>query len=230
MTMTRPPEARPRTPEEIALLAPNPDVVEAAQELGVGEVVHFTTVHGAVGVLASGAVKSRRRLPSDEYVEHVYRPNARSRARDAAWLDYVNLSISMINDWMFDTSERWHITEEVSWVVLSFKPHLLGDPGVVFATTNNIYPSCHRAEGLPGFLQMFDEVVHGRYSFKHTREGLQSHFTTDRQAEVLYPGELSIRYLQRIDVQVEAIVDDIEGALGGLGLSVPVRFAPEVFE
>ncbi|HSH60418.1 MAG TPA: DarT ssDNA thymidine ADP-ribosyltransferase family protein [Acidimicrobiales bacterium] len=222
--------AQPRSSAEIATLLPCPEVVEAARRRGITEIVHFTTIQGAVGILASRRVKSRQRLPSDRYLEHVYRPNAKTRSRDAAWLDYVNLSISRINDWMFDTSERWHIADGVSWVVLSFTIEILGHPGVVFTSTNNIYPACRRGEGLDGFSRLFDDVVLGRYSTRHTRHGLSDYFTTDRQAEVLYPGELSIDHLQRIDVQVEEALYDIEGALGGLGLQVPVRHAPEVFE
>jgi hypothetical protein len=229
MFVTHPPAAQPRSRDEIARLPAHPEVVTAARARGITEVVHFSTVQGAVGVLAGGALKSRRRLSSDKYLEYVYRPNAKIRSRDASWLDYVNLSISRINDWMFDTSERWHVPDRVSWVLLSFEPEVLGHPGVVFATTNNIYPRCERAEGLDGFNAMFGDVVLGRHDARHTRTGLPPHATTDRQAEVLYPGELAVRHLQRIDVQLDEAVDDIEGALGGLGLRLAVRHAPEVF-
>jgi hypothetical protein len=224
------PQASPRTAEELERLGPLPVIGRRARARGVTDVVHFTTVRGAVGVFASGAVKSRRRLPTDQYLEHVYRPNAVNRSGDAAWHDYVNLSVSRINDWMFDSSCRWHVQDGVSWVVLSFEPEVLADPGVVFATTNNIYPTCRRAEGVTGFEQMFAEVVRGRYASRHTRVGLADNLTTDRQAEVLYPGELGLDRLQRIDVQLEEALDDVEGALGALGIRVPVRLAPEVFE
>lgn len=230
MTELRPPAARPRTIDEVAQLDPCPEVLTAAAERGITDVVHFTTIRGAIGILASGALKSRRRLPEEQYLEHVYRPNALNRSRDSAWLDYVNLSISRINDWMFDTSERWHIADGVSWVVLSFRPDVLAHPGVVFTTTNNIYPRCQRAEGVAGFNQLFADLVFGRYDSQHTRDGKPDHFTTDRQAEVLYPGEIDVEFLQRIDVQAEHALDDVHGVLGGLGHRVPVRHAPEVFE
>ena len=221
--------ATPRTFEEIAGLPRCPEVVAAAAQRGVSQVVHFTTVRGAVGVLAAQAVKSRARLPTEKYLEHVYRPNAAFR-KDLAWLDYVNLSISRINDWMFDTSTGWHVLEDNPWVVLAFDPELLGDPGVVFATTNNIYPSCQRQEGLDGFEALFAETVRGRYGAVHTRTGKQADWPTDRQAEVLYPGELACRYLRRIDVQRGDVVDSMHGILSGLGMSAPVCHAPEVFQ
>ena len=223
-------EAQPRKLPGVADLPERPEVVAAAIERGVSDVVHFTTLQGAVGVLAARAVKSRRRLRKSQHLEFVYQPNSPIR-KDEPWLDYVNLSIQRINDWMFGASTRWHPREENPWVVLSFAPEILSHPGVVFATTNNIYPACRRAEGLAGFRRMFAEEVVGRYGRLHGREGKQAAWTTDRQAEVLYPGELSCDYLQRIDVQTAASVDSVHGVLGGLrreGLAV--RHAPEVFE
>ena len=221
--------ARPRTPDEVAELPPCPEVVLAAEERGIRDVVHFTTVRGAIGVLAAGAVKSRKRLPEEKYLEHVYRPNAAIR-KDVAWLDYVNLSIARINDWMFETSVRWHIEDDNPWVVLAFAPDILGHPGVVFTTTNNIYPACRRTEGLEGFNNLFAESVRGRYDREHDRRGKPADWPTDRQAEVLYPGEVPCGHLRRIDVQREDTIDTMHGVLAGLGLSVPVRHAPEVFE
>ena len=223
-------EARPRTPDEIRCLPACPEIENEANVRSVSQVVHFTTLSGAVGVLATEAVKSRLRLPRDQYIEHVYTPNAQTR-KDTAWLDYVNLSVERINDWMFSYSERWHFGDNNPWVVLSFRPEILVHPGVVFTTTNNIYPSCSRAEGLSGFNQMYAEVVYGRYNRRHDRTDNLPAWPTDRQAEVLYPGELSCDYLQKIDVQTEESTDSIYGILGGLNIevSVPICYKPEVF-
>ena len=206
-----------------------PEVVAAAIGRDVTEIVHFTTTKGALGVLACGALKSRERLPDAEYLEHVYRPNSDIR-KDEEWLDYVNLSVSRINDWMFGSSARWHSDENVSWVVLAFDPVILGHPGVVFTTTNNIYPSCRRAEGLDGFNSLFADAVVGRYDKVHDRAGKPDCWPTDRQAEVLYPHNLSCRYLRRIDVRSAETTDVLAGMLGGLDLEVPIRLAPEVFQ
>lgn len=221
-------EARPRAPDEVARLPACPEVVAAARRRGVRDILHFTTVRGAVGVLAAGAVMSRMRLSHHQYLEHVYRPNAPIR-KDPEWIDYLNLSIARINAWMFGHSERWHAQEGNPWVVLSFDPKILGHPGVVFATTNNIYPVCRRAEGREGFEQLFADPVYGRYNQAHDRIGKQLDWPTDRQAEVLYPGELSCAYLQRIDVQVEESTDTIHGILAGVYSDVRVCYAPEVF-
>lgn len=137
----------PKKSRKIVSAGGHPEILAAAEERGVQNVVHFTTNAGLVGILASGAVKSRERLPDDKHLEHVYQPNALIR-KDTPWLDYVNLSIERINRWMFDSSTAWHATEGKFWVVLSFAPDILAHRGVVFTTTNNIYPTCRRAEGL----------------------------------------------------------------------------------
>ena len=128
-----------------------------------------------------------------------------------------------------ENSERWHVAEDNPWVVLSFDPVILGHRGVVFATTNNIYPACRRAEGRDGFERLFADSVRGRYDQRHDRSGKQADWPTDRQAEVLYPGQVSCKYLQRVDVQWDETVDKIYGILAVLNLDVPVYHAPEVF-
>ncbi len=230
MTAARLIQARPRASDEVATLPNQPDVLDAANKLGVRFLVHFTTMQGAVGIIAARAVKSRARLPQDKYLEYVYSPNAECR-KDPLWLDYVNLSVERINDWMFGTSRNRHAADGDSWVVLSFSSTVLTHPGVVFTTTNNIYPKCIRAEGLAGFKQMFSDTVIGRYGQVHNRYGKLPAWPTDRQAEVLYPGELSCDHLLRIDVQTERDMDTVHGALSGLELDeIEVRHAPEVFE
>ena len=222
--------ARPRTADEVARLPPCQDVLDAARHRGVQSVVHFTTASGAIGVFASGAVKSRSRLQEDQYLEHVYRPNAPFR-KDRDWLDYVSLSIARINPCMFEYSEHLHVADNNPWVLLSFDPEILSHPGVVFATTNNIYPACRRAEGRAGFERLFAQSVYGRYCKLHERtDDVMSDWPTDRQAEVLYPGEVPCSWLRRVDVQLAETKDTICGARDVLKLDVSVRHTPEVFE
>lgn len=225
--------AKPRSPGEVAKLPACPDVVAAAKERGVTRIVHFTTARGLVGILAKRAVMSRKRLPEDKYIEHVYRSNAEDR-KDVEWLDYVNLSVERINDWMFRHSERWHAAEGNPWVVLSFDPAILGHPGVVFTTTNNKYPACERAEGIEGFGRMFADRVYGYNRKQHDRGGKQPSWPTDRQAEVLYPQQLHCDRLLCIGTQKEHTIDMIAGALAGVsdvsGMDVLVRHAPEEFQ
>lgn len=199
-------------------------------ERGIREILHFTTNKGLVGILARRMVLSRKQLPEESYLEHVYTPNCRDR-KDPAWLDYVSLSISRINDWMFDCSKRWHTLDDVWWAVLAFEPSVLADPGVHFATTNNIYPSVLRARGVTGIEWMFADVVYGRYRHEHRRQpDMPASWPTDRQAEVLYPHALGIDRLRCIYVAEPEHADIIAGmVVHPQTPDVPVRSAPEVF-
>lgn len=208
-------------------------VLDLAGELGITEVLHFTTSRGLAGILAQGENLCRHRLPREQYVEHIARANNESRRLDRIWEPFVNLSLTQVNDWMLGTSinkDRWR-DEDVFWAVLSYSPTILGDAGVVFATTNNIYPACRRAMGVPGLAGLFAPQVKGRYDAIFTRNGLPLNRPTDRQAEVLYPDAISGAEMQRIYVPEPAHRDEVQGWYSFLDLKVEpeVVVSKEVF-
>lgn len=229
-----PEEATPKTPSEWVTLTVQAAVVADALVRGVTEILHFTTIpKGMLGILASGFLKSRVRLAADDYLEHILTYNASNRSRDLPWHDYVNLSISRINGWLFQPSRRWH--PDVSWATFSFSPTILGDPGVVFTTTNNAYQNeCRRAEGLTGFQRLFDNKVIGYSGRVQSRYAtMPSHYTTDPNAEVLYPGQLALTHLQRIYVLKEADTDEAHGLAAACGRGYPgveIIWRPEAFK
>ena len=192
-------------------------VARAVRERQIGEVLHFTTNKGLLGILASRAIKARSRLESDKMLEFILLRNAAFR-KDQAWLDYVNLSISRINSQFFSASGLWHRHRQVWWCVLSLDPVILTHPGVVFATTNNIYPSAERGEGGTSLLRLFSPQVVGRYgSLIRRRDGMPDCYTTCEQAEVLYPGEVSTEYLRTIYVVQHDDADDVHGQIEAVG-------------
>lgn len=206
-------------------------VSAVARRRGITEILHYTTSRGVLGILASGAVKSRARLPEEKYLEHIWVAACAVRY-DNDWLDYVNLSVSDINSALFTiASGKWH-AGEYWWGVLSFDPEVLDHDGVHFATTNNRYPSAKRGTGVKGFEALFAERVAGRYGSIRTRSPDQpSSRPTDPQAEVLYPAELPTDYLQRIyvaDVISRATVLAQCEAVGHREFDVEVR--PDVFD
>lgn len=202
---------------------------------GITEVLHFTTNNGLVGILRSGGVLSRDRLPNEAQLEFIFRANAEYR-RDVAWLDYVNLSVSKINRSFFQVAvNRWHRNrmDIVFWCILSFDPVIMSHGGVYFTTTNNFYPSVLRSQGLRGFQSMFAPTVSGRYASAINRGDIEEKFTTCEQAEVLYPGMVPIEFLRRIYVANSDDGHDIAGAFAGV-LSASreqpiVEVRPELF-
>jgi ssDNA thymidine ADP-ribosyltransferase, DarT len=221
-------EAVPRSAAEISLLPERPLVVAAAVERGVTEVIHYTTMNNLIGILAT-SLECSSRVQDNPTVEKVHEQNCPDRSRDAAWLDYVNLSISRINHWIFGSSRgRWH--PDAVWVVLAFDVEILGHPGVVFTTTNNAYPSCLRAEGLPGFERMFADPVLGYNSRRYARLDLPDHHTSDHCAEVLYPGAVDISFLNTIYTRTDdEDTDDLFGIMKALNHQIDVVVNPKMF-
>lgn len=227
-TMKWAPEAKPQCRSEASRAPLCPEVVTAARERGITSIVHFTRISGFVGMLDASAVKPRSELEHDERLRYVYRENAPDRERDRPWHSYVNLSVSSINVLMYRYSRRWHPGE--NWVILEFYPTILGHRGVVFCTTNNAYGVAHRAAGSTGFEQLFARgVPWGRRGSVSKRENRRSHQTTNPQAEVLYPFELSLDYLHTVTVASDHSHDAVEGALSHFPRKLEVRPNPEAF-
>lgn len=197
---------------------------------GVDEVLHFTTNEGLVGILDSNRLKSRARLDSDKRLEFILKKNT-PKVLDPCWVDYVNLSISKINSVLYNISSTyWH--RDVAWRILSFDSSILEHGGVLFVTTNNAYPSALRGEGEVAFERLFASVVVGRYASKTHRDiNISPKETTDPQAEVLYPGEISTSFLNKIYVPSDEDADEVCGQIAALGHpQVEVTVSPRKFE
>jgi ssDNA thymidine ADP-ribosyltransferase, DarT len=204
---------------------------EIVQRRGIKEVLHFTTNRGLVGILHSGNLKSRSRLERDKQLEFIVQKNATLR-KDKAWLDYVNLSISRINKQFFGVSAgRWHRDQDLWWCILAFSPSILSHEGVNFTTTNNIYTGVRRGIGPDALAAMFaDAVVRWSGEVVHRPPDMPREFTTCEQAEVLYPGEIPISFLQRIYVATEEDSDEVYGQLKGLMQpDIEIVISPEKF-
>lgn len=213
---------------------PTLTIPEIVAQRGITEILHFTTSFGLTGIAAKDAVLCRDLLDQDQYLEHIGTPVWPSRAKDADWTGYVNMSISRISSKMFFFSRRKLAHVETWWPVLSFGPAILNDPGVVFTTTNNSYAEViRRAEGPDGLEAMFGpSIPWGRQGSVLTRNREPTHWTTDPQAEVLYPTYVDLTYLQAIYVETEDLVDEAYSVtqLWAGTASVPVIHKPEVFQ
>ena len=226
--MTWAAEAEPQSAEEIGSMPRCPEVVDAAVERGISSIVHFTRIRGLVGILDRSAVKARADLMRDTRLRFVAEGNAPDRSRDVLWHDYINMSVTAINRRMFRFSKRQH--PDAQWVILEFGPEILGDPGVVFCTTNNAYEVAHRSRGLRGFEQMFtEEVPWGHIGSVHVRFETGADRTTDPQAEVLYPFELSLDYLHTITVGDEETLEAVVAAKAISSHRSDISLRPEAF-
>ena len=226
-TMEWAPEAKPQCREKVDREPPCPSVVDAAAERGITSIVHFTTIEGLKGILAIGAVKTRTQLRDDELVKYVYEPNTPDRTLDREWLDYINLSVTGVNTRMMTYSDEQR--DDAEWVILEFGPEILGDGGVVFSTTNNIYPAARRGRGLPGFERMFAPKVSGWYGRPVVRGDRPPNQTTDPQAEVLYPFELPLTHLHTVTVADDDGYEAVEAALSHFPHAPKINMDPKAF-
>jgi hypothetical protein len=214
------------------------EIVAWARARGITEILHFTTSRGVVGILADDAVHSRDHLNEENYLDNIKVLNSPSRSRDAAWTDYVNLSITEINDRMFGSSQGWHTEDDIWWAVLAFDIEILGHPGVQFTTTNNAYANAVRGPGLAGLQALFAPAVpwgtFGSVDKRHS--GTRPECPTQNQAEVLYPKSVSLEYLRAIYVAEDENCDKINSWIDALAdpskvdlSAVAVLCKPEVF-
>lgn len=198
-------------------------IAEIIAKRGISRILHFTTNNGLLGTLASHRVLSRRRLPREKYLEHVYTPNCQVRF-DPGWIDYVNLSIQRINSVFFDIcANKWHAGGDVWWCVLSFDPVILTHKDVWFATTNNRYTGVAREKSAAGLEALYaPRIVQYTGSTVARRRGQDSAEPTCRQAEVLYPGSLSIEYLRNVFLPTEEHADLLAGQMCALNFDEDV--------
>jgi hypothetical protein len=205
---------------------------QSAIQKNIEEIVHFTTNHGLLGILVEGAVLPNSVLKGSDKLAFIFQQNSEKRKeRDPKWLDYVNLSISKVNSEFFSYSNYQHRYRDLFWAILSFTTELLDDPGVCFTTTNNIYPSCLRGQGLGCFNNMFAPSIEGYYQNMIVRKPTHlSSWTTCEQAEILYPNRLSLSYLQRIYVQDTMTKSAVMAQLAAVDKTFEVHVAPEKFK
>jgi hypothetical protein len=207
-------------------------IEEIVAARGITEVLHYTTNNGLIGILATGALKCRRDLPTDKYLEHVYEPACENRTRDADWHGFVNMSITRINSTLFDiASKKWHKNGDQWWCVLAFDPIILTHPGVVFTTTNNIYSGVVRGKGAVGLQRMFAPRVHRWGAIHVTRSACPTDACpTCQYAEVLYPNEVSTQHLRRIYVATDDHFDTASGQCATLDHDqVEIEINPDAF-
>ncbi|QDU26273.1 hypothetical protein ETAA8_13500 [Anatilimnocola aggregata] len=189
----------------------------------ITELLHFTTNRGITGILATKAIKARDRLSAEAYLEHILMLNCPDRSRDAAWHDYVNLSISQITTLIGPSTGHWHPDFDGWWCIMSIDPEVLSHDGVVFCTTNNMYSGCRRARGPEGLEALFADSV-TQWSSSRSRSVANrpperhASIPTCIQAEALYPVEVPYQYIRRIYTRSEEHSDAIQAMCGALDI------------
>lgn len=203
----------------------------AVKRRDISEVLHFTTHRGITGILAKQKILSRKRLPEDEYLEHVMLYNCHDRQRDSAWWDYINLSLSQVNDYLMAIAAgKWHVHRQGWWCIIALSPDILLHEGVYFATTNNAYPYVQRGTDLNAFealfalsIRQFDNKVVYR-----SQAALPS-YPTCPQAEVLYPKEMSLEHALHVYVPSDDVAAKYESISTVFPQKLCCKVNPDMF-
>lgn len=101
------------------------------------------------------------------------------------------------------------------WVVLSLRPDIAADPGVLFATGNMAYDGMVPSSGSAAWEGLFaDRAFSGFGKYTLRRSSLHAKYPTDSQAEVLYPRSLPISVVQRIYVETDSDAARADSVVG----------------
>lgn len=202
------------------------------QQKKISEILHFTTSHGILGILSERQLLPRSMLPEKKQLEFIMKNNCETR-RDDAWFGYVNLSITRINQRLYNiSSDNWHANnEQLWWCILSFKPEILTHAGVFFATTNNMYTGVQRRQSIEGLESLFAPKVNQFKNNYATREtNRDDNLPTCPQAEVLYPGAVSLDHLLCIYVKNDEHKDILHGQLAIFSNNgIEIKVQPDIF-
>lgn len=193
----------------------------------IAHVVHFTHYRGVIGILNEQALLSTRELQTHQSLGEIRKLTWEDRTRDASWLGYASLSIGHINTELFGRAQRNHADPEESWFILQFTAEILSHPGVLFVTTNNAYQCAIRAPGITGLNNLFQTQVVAYDSGTIRYRSLQQApgVPTCPQAEVLYPGSVSLLHCTGI---VTSTMRD-EADLTGVIEAIRPRFRPPIY-
>jgi len=197
-------------------------IAARVSELGIAEILHFTTSNGALGVLAEAALLPRSQLKDSQNLEFILKHNCDTR-KDPAWIGYSSMSISKINSKFMSYSEYQHSHEpDLWWCILAFSPKILSHPGVVFVSGNNTWPRAIKQAGEQGLERMFAASVPGTFGSTITRSrSLPANQPTSAEAEILYPGRLSIDYLTHAYFKDSLHADHFHAQAHTLGVELP---------
>lgn len=203
-------------------------IQEIIEARNIRQILHFTTSDGLLGMLAGQppSLLPRAQLSQERHLEFILTVNSPIR-KDEEWTSYNSLSITRINRYFFKYSLRNH--PNAYWAILAFSPEILTHPGVVFATTNNIYFDVVRGEGPEGLNRLFAPTIRNRGRNICRQTGHTLDCPTDIQAEVLYPGALSFDFLKEIYVPNEKAKWLIDAQVQFHHKAYTVRISPGYF-
>jgi hypothetical protein len=182
-------------------------VAAVARGRGISQLVHFTPLNNLIGIMELRALAARDRVlelarqKADQHLLDYIAFNDRLRLDRRT--GYVNLSIQHPNARLFRRF-RTACTWCDVWCVLLIVPDCLDAPGVLFSIGNAAASQVRQTgtgAGLKSFEALFREaiIVSNRLGqYRLVRGELTACHPTDPQAEVLYPDEVPLTFVQAL--------------------------------
>ncbi len=187
---------------------------EVSQEIsrrGIRRLVHFTKLENLTGILRYGLLSSQelrsRRLSVNE--------------NDTRRLDMHPecscLSVTFPNYRLFYYFRQ--LDDTVDWIVLELTPDVLFSlrEYPIFCPSNAASEAVrckigeHQASDVKSFQNMFAEESEYRGSLMRRKNlGLSPSDTTDPQAEILFPGSIPLKYINKIKVNDMRVQDECQ--------------------
>jgi len=188
---------------------------------GIRHLVHFTTEQNLPIILESGSILSRLKLTEithpDDAIQDAIVTNDTIRLDGKT--DFVNLSIEHPNIPLLNAYKRRNSLSYVNWCLLLLDPELIYHEETLFSVTN---AASNRARqiGIDGSFASFCRLFDAKYA-KTASVSVSKRYTADLQAEVLYKGEVSTRFLREVVFESEAHRVKAVSALRLLGTPIP---------
>lgn len=180
---------------------------------GITRLVHFTPFINVLGIYEEKYVfpvemiKERAKGFLLDYIQF------NDENRHDGRRNCINLSIQRINYFLFK-----RFLEKFScdlWCILEINPYIMEQQGVEFTIANaaSSYVKQYGVKsGLEGLRDMFADNLNTGKRIER-RVGIPNNCPTSRQAEVLYPGAISISNITGVVVQCEEHYERVKAAL-----------------
>lgn len=184
-------------------------IAQFVQKRGITRLVHFTPLINLIGIYEMGAILSRDKI-EDYATKHndcflldyiKYNDSFRYDGRR----DCINLSIQRINRSLYHRFCEKFVGCDV-WCILELSTKLLEHEDVVFAIGNAASTYVRNfglGTGIEGLKALFANKVNVKNassSYVISRSEVPENCPTDRQAEVLYPAQIPLSYVNGVIV------------------------------
>lgn len=168
---------------------------ERAVELGVTRLCHFTRLTALREIIATGEIRSHRRVRDSSRIsraEIINDPRRLDHHRD-----HVNCSIQYPN--LLTLNKFKNDSPNERWIILLLGVMLLSKPYTKFSPSNAAHESGRNAlEGLNAYKAMYEDPVRSAQGLRSRGNGHLDKCPTDIQAEALIHGTISIQHVEHI--------------------------------